>query len=70
MCSNPAVSRLRFEALVGCISPMIRSMTGYGQASAELLQARLTVELRSVNHRYADIRLRLPQELAAARSGR
>ena len=45
---------------------MIRSMTGYGQASAELDQARLTVELRSLNHRYADIRLRLPQELAAA----
>jgi uncharacterized protein (TIGR00255 family) len=44
---------------------MIRSMTGYGQASAELDQARLTVELRSLNHRYADIRLRLPQELAA-----
>jgi len=45
---------------------MIRSMTGYGQATAELDQARLTVELRSLNHRYADIRLRLPQELAGS----
>lgn len=41
-------------------------MTGYGQASADLETARLSVELRTVNHRYADLRLRLPQELAAS----
>lgn len=41
-------------------------MTGYGQASAELDGARVGVELRSLNHRFADIRLRLPGELADA----
>ena len=41
-------------------------MTGYGQASTELGDARVTVELRSLNHRYADLRLRLPAELAGA----
>ena len=45
---------------------MIRSMTGYGQASTEVGEARVTVELRTLNHRYADLRLRLPPELAAA----
>jgi uncharacterized protein (TIGR00255 family) len=44
---------------------MIRSMTGYGQASAELSEARVSVELRTLNHRYADVRLRMPQELAS-----
>ncbi len=41
-------------------------MTGYGQASTEVGEARVTVELRTLNHRYADLRLRLPPELAAA----
>jgi uncharacterized protein (TIGR00255 family) len=45
---------------------MIRSMTGYGQASAELGEARVSVELRTLNHRYADLRLRLPAELASS----
>ena len=45
---------------------MIRSMTGYGQASAELANARVEVVLRSLNHRYADLRLRLPSGLEAA----
>jgi uncharacterized protein (TIGR00255 family) len=44
---------------------MIRSMTGYGQASVELPQARVTVALRAVNHRYSDVRLRLPGALVA-----
>jgi uncharacterized protein (TIGR00255 family) len=39
-------------------------MTGYGQASVELPQLRVTVALRSVNHRHADVRLRLPAALA------
>jgi uncharacterized protein (TIGR00255 family) len=45
---------------------MIRSMTGYGHATAELGEARVSVELRSLNHRYADLRLRLPAQLAAS----
>jgi uncharacterized protein (TIGR00255 family) len=44
---------------------MIRSMTGYGQATADLPGARVTVEVRSVNNRFADLRLRLPEALSA-----
>jgi uncharacterized protein (TIGR00255 family) len=43
---------------------MIRSMTGYGRAEARGELAVLTVEARSVNHRYLDIALRLPPALA------
>jgi len=44
---------------------MILSMTGFAAAAAELPGASLTVELRSVNHRYLDLQLRLPDELRA-----
>jgi uncharacterized protein (TIGR00255 family) len=47
---------------------MIRSMTGYGEASADLADVRVEVVLRSVNHRYADLRLRIPPALAASES--
>jgi uncharacterized protein (TIGR00255 family) len=42
---------------------MIRSMTGYGQGAAEAPGLKVTVELRSVNNRFADLKLRLPDEL-------
>lgn len=42
---------------------MIRSMTGYGSFEAENEDARLTVEIKSVNHRYCDISVRLPRNL-------
>ncbi len=42
---------------------MIVSMTGFAAASAELPGASLFAELRSVNHRYLDLSLRLPDEL-------
>jgi uncharacterized protein (TIGR00255 family) len=42
---------------------MIRSMTGYGQGTAEAEGLKVTVELRSVNNRFADLKLRLPDEL-------
>ena len=41
---------------------MIFSMTGYSTASAELDSGSLTLELRSVNHRYLDRQLRMPDE--------
>jgi uncharacterized protein (TIGR00255 family) len=44
---------------------MIRSMTGYGQGAAEAPGLKVTVELRSVNSRFADLKLRLPDDLAA-----
>jgi uncharacterized protein (TIGR00255 family) len=38
-------------------------MTGYGQGAAEAPGLKVTVELRSVNNRFADLKLRLPDEL-------
>jgi len=42
---------------------MILSMTGFAAASSELPGISLAVELRSVNHRYLDVTLKLPEEL-------
>jgi uncharacterized protein (TIGR00255 family) len=42
---------------------MILSMTGFAAAAAELPGVSLVVELRSVNHRYLDLSLKLPDEL-------
>ena len=42
---------------------MIVSMTGFAAVTAELPGVSLAVELRSVNHRYLDLQLRLPDEL-------
>lgn len=42
----------------------MRSMTGFGAGEAGLGGAKLTLELRSVNHRYLEVRVRLPRELA------
>ncbi|MBW2279680.1 MAG: YicC family protein [Deltaproteobacteria bacterium] len=43
---------------------MIRSMTGFGRGAARLGDARLTAEVRCVNGRHLDVRVRLPRELA------
>lgn len=45
---------------------MILSMTGFAAVAAELPGASLAVELRSVNHRYLDLTLKLPDELRIA----
>jgi len=42
---------------------MILSMTGFAAVAAELPGCSISVELRSVNHRYLDLQLRLPDEL-------
>jgi uncharacterized protein (TIGR00255 family) len=44
-------------------SPSINSMTGYATASRELAWGAVSVELRSVNHRYLDLSFRMPDEL-------
>jgi uncharacterized protein (TIGR00255 family) len=44
---------------------MIRSMTGYGRAEGSYKGRSLVVELRSVNHRYCDVIVRLPKYLAS-----
>lgn len=43
---------------------MIRSMTGFGAAEGTVGATRVTVELRSVNHRFFNATVRLPSELS------
>jgi uncharacterized protein (TIGR00255 family) len=47
---------------------MILSMTGFAAVASELPGVSLAVELRSVNHRFLDLQLRLPDELRAQES--
>lgn len=42
---------------------MVRSMTGYGKGFAENADARVTIEMKSVNHRYLDLNIKLPKKL-------
>jgi uncharacterized protein (TIGR00255 family) len=42
---------------------MIKSMTGYGKAEAVAKAGRIIVEIRSVNHRYGEIYIKLPRVL-------
>ncbi|MGH8163958.1 MAG: YicC/YloC family endoribonuclease [Rhodanobacteraceae bacterium] len=44
---------------------MIRSMTAYANAESSTAQGWLACELRSVNHRFLEIGVRLPDELRA-----
>ena len=47
---------------------MLRSMTGFAQASEQEEAWGLTVTVRAFNHRFLDLRLRLPGDLEAAES--
>ncbi|HET7499601.1 MAG TPA: YicC/YloC family endoribonuclease, partial [Kofleriaceae bacterium] len=42
----------------GVISSRMRSMTGYGRGVAERADVRATVDVRAVNHRFLDLKLR------------
>ncbi len=42
---------------------MLRSMTGFGAGSATVGGEHLAVEIRSVNHKFCEVRARLPREL-------
>ena len=42
---------------------MIRSMTGYGRSEGHHQNHTMVVELRSVNHRYCEVMLKLPKLL-------
>lgn len=44
---------------------MIRSMTGYGKGQAARAELAIVAEVRSVNGRSREVRLRLPSELAS-----
>ena len=43
----------------------MKSMTGFGRGQASFEGGHVLVELRSVNHRYLDVRLTLPPELTS-----
>lgn len=44
----------------------MKSMTGFGKASAENDGRKVTIELKAVNHRYLDLSIKLPKLLNAA----
>jgi len=50
-------------------SRVIYSMTGYAALSEELALGTLSVEIRSVNHRYLDLTFRLPDEYRSFEPG-
>jgi uncharacterized protein YicC (UPF0701 family) len=47
---------------------MIKSMTGFASLTRDDDAATITVTLKSVNHRFLDLQLRVPQSLAPQES--
>ena len=43
---------------------MVRSMTGFGRAEVTVNERKYTVELKSVNHRYLDLSIKMPRVLS------
>ena len=43
---------------------MIRSMTGYGKSNLSIEQREYQIEIKSVNHRYLDINIKIPKTLS------
>lgn len=48
---------------------MIKSMTGFGRAEYKEEGVKITVELKSVNHRYLDLNIRLPRKFNYLEAG-
>ncbi len=42
---------------------MIKSMTGFGRGESCLEMRKFTVEMKSVNHRYLDLNIKMPRQL-------
>lgn len=42
---------------------MIKSMTGFGRAELSTEKKKITVEMKSVNHRYLDVNIKMPKKL-------
>jgi uncharacterized protein (TIGR00255 family) len=45
---------------------MLSSMTGFGAGRARVDDEEISVELRSVNHKFCEVKVRAPRELSAA----
>jgi uncharacterized protein (TIGR00255 family) len=43
----------------------MKSMTGYGEASQNIRGTKVTIQIRSLNHRHLDLQLRVPREYLA-----
>ncbi|OGP86809.1 MAG: YicC family protein [Deltaproteobacteria bacterium RBG_16_48_10] len=43
---------------------MLKSMTGFGRGEGEMTLGKMVVEIRSINHRYCDISLKLPKRFS------
>ena len=43
---------------------MIKSMTGFGRSEVVTDERKITIELKSVNHRYLDLSIKLPKKLS------
>ena len=42
---------------------MIKSMTGFGRCEVQEAERKITVEMKSVNHRYLDVNIKMPKKL-------
>lgn len=42
---------------------MIKSMTGFGRSERVTKERRIVIEIKSVNHRYCDINIKMPKKL-------
>lgn len=42
---------------------MIKSMTGFGRYEVSETERKITVEMKSVNHRYLDVNIKMPKKL-------
>ena len=48
---------------------MLKSMTGFGRCEIANEQQKITVEMKSVNHRYCDINIKMPKKLSIFEAG-
>ena len=42
---------------------MVKSMTGFGRCEVSEGDRKMTVEMKSVNHRYLDVNIKMPKKL-------
>ena len=48
---------------------MIKSMTGFGRAELQDADKKITVEIKSVNHRYLDFNIKMPKKFSFFEAG-
>lgn len=48
---------------------MLKSMTGFGRCELALVERKIIVEMKAVNHRYCDISIKMPKKLSFFEAG-